>query len=760
MTNNKTSLVVSKQLPGFIQDDYPLFVRFLEAYYEFLENLQTGEQNDLITQSKNIRYIKDVDLSIDMFQDQFFNDFATLFPKNNDVDPAFLIKNIMPLYKAKGSANSFKYLFNLLYGKDIELLSPRNSILRASDGKWVIENILRAVPSVYSKYTYSTNRSFYLAQQCSLTDITVYINDVLRTTGFSVQKEYQKITFDTGILTSGDIVKVYYNTFDTDYLTNRGITGTLSGATAVIERAEYGYFRGQNAIEMIIVEKTKSGDFVTAEVLNTSIVAPDGSTVIELYMSGLSVLEVTLTSGGASYNVGDPVTLSGGNFTTAGVVVVGDIYEGTIDNVKVLFGGAGFMNFDEILAPGVSNASFKVIVSNTDISGANSANSLTLYTDTIANSASINIANTVYVNTSSGLPVFVSNATANMTATLANTLHSVVYTVGPIVNVSIIVSNVTFPSKPVLNAVGNTSVHVPFLPLGILGRVDINNPGTGYANGDVLVFTNAPGTVGFGATGTVTSVNTSNANSIVHVNVNGGYGYANTNFPSITITTVSGTGANLTVRCLMGDGESFDTSSATQPGQIKTLSILSQGSGYRSAPVLDLTGKGDGTATALASLIPSYSVLKGRYKNSDGIISDNSIRIQEGIIYHDFSYLIKSKVPFDQYKQTLKTLAHPAGFSIFGRYLIDATLSETTSYANVSISKTVAGSVSVTNNSIYITGTNTKFNVANSLGIVTVGSTIDVNNVIRVVGSIINNTNIAVTSVFTANDSGVRLIVL
>ena len=95
-----------------------------------------------------------------------------------------------------------------------------------------------------------------------------------------------------------------------------------------------------------------------------------------------------------------------------------------------------------------------------------------------------------------------------------------------------------------------------------------------------------------------------------------------------------------------------------------------------------------------------------------------------------------------------------------GRYLIDATLSETTSYANVSISKTVAGSVSVTNNSIYITGTNTKFNVANSLGIVTVGSKIDVNNVIRVVGSIINNTNIAVTSVFTANDSGVRLIVL
>jgi hypothetical protein len=33
----------------------------LEAYYEFLENKQTGVDNDLITRAKEIRSISDID---------------------------------------------------------------------------------------------------------------------------------------------------------------------------------------------------------------------------------------------------------------------------------------------------------------------------------------------------------------------------------------------------------------------------------------------------------------------------------------------------------------------------------------------------------------------------------------------------------------------------------------------------------------------------------------------------------------------------
>ena len=65
----KTSILVNKQVPEFIRDEYPMFITFLEAYYEFLEaSSNTGPtSNTLITTSKSLRDIRDVDYSIDDF---------------------------------------------------------------------------------------------------------------------------------------------------------------------------------------------------------------------------------------------------------------------------------------------------------------------------------------------------------------------------------------------------------------------------------------------------------------------------------------------------------------------------------------------------------------------------------------------------------------------------------------------------------------------------------------------------------------------
>ena len=42
MSELKTSLLINRQVPEFVRDEYPTFINFLEAYYEFLENKQTG----------------------------------------------------------------------------------------------------------------------------------------------------------------------------------------------------------------------------------------------------------------------------------------------------------------------------------------------------------------------------------------------------------------------------------------------------------------------------------------------------------------------------------------------------------------------------------------------------------------------------------------------------------------------------------------------------------------------------------------------
>lgn len=213
-SNNKISLLVNSQFPDFVQEDYPLFVSFLEAYYEFLENkinidsfiaeqnqtifttknpytpetidvYQNGTKlspsidfiatngttivlstpassgdiiivqarNDLYTRAKELVNIKDVDQSLIDFQNEFFNTYLYLFPKNTDASKYTLIKNAAELYKSKGNENSFKYFFRTLFNEEIEILTPRNNVLVASGGKFVIPKVLRTTKNVYSLHS-------------------------------------------------------------------------------------------------------------------------------------------------------------------------------------------------------------------------------------------------------------------------------------------------------------------------------------------------------------------------------------------------------------------------------------------------------------------------------------------------------------------------------------------------------------------------------------------------------------------------------
>ena len=73
MSNLKTSVLINRQIPEYIREEYPAFINFVEAYYEFLETKQSLANNDLITSAKNLKTNFDVDASINQFEDNFFN---------------------------------------------------------------------------------------------------------------------------------------------------------------------------------------------------------------------------------------------------------------------------------------------------------------------------------------------------------------------------------------------------------------------------------------------------------------------------------------------------------------------------------------------------------------------------------------------------------------------------------------------------------------------------------------------------------------
>ena len=89
MSNLKTSLLVAQQVPEYVSDEYPLFVSFLEAYYEFMETAQGTQKNNVLSLGKNMRYISDVDVSIGAFEKSFFNNFASLIPRDVEINKEY-----------------------------------------------------------------------------------------------------------------------------------------------------------------------------------------------------------------------------------------------------------------------------------------------------------------------------------------------------------------------------------------------------------------------------------------------------------------------------------------------------------------------------------------------------------------------------------------------------------------------------------------------------------------------------------------------
>ena len=845
MSEQKVSLLINRQVPEFVRDEYPTFIRFLEAYYEFLEKKQTGKNNDLNVKSKDLRYLSDVDYSIGQFEDNFFNTFADLLPKDVQVDKAFLIKQLLPFYLAKGNEQSFKLLFRLLFDEEVEIVQPKSNILRASDGKWVVEKAFRITQGVYSSYTANGNTSstatesgntiFKMAQVASSSEIGVYVNGILQTSGYNVRRESKKIVFNTAPSANSQ-VKILYNDFDYALLENRKLTGTTSGATAIVERVGQKTLSTGSAFELYVNDKTLVGSFENGENATLNIIG-DNDELINIEVNGLSTLAViNVINGGASYNIGDPVVISGGGATTSAEAIVSDVFSGYINKVLIAAGGAGFKTGSNVnLVGATANASLVLAIDGVDTSGANSANSFVVDTSRIANYSSLLISAADY-----GFPntAISENVNSRIIDALA---FSSITSIGPITNVAVLFANAIFAYVPTLDAdsapfINGASEEQHVLYTKSLGRITINTAGDSYKIGDELVFTNS-GNMNFGfgaaaavlnvsATGAITNValqppritgtanafgttnvtvigtgtyfldelrvgdriiinnesryiNTITSNTSLTVNANfnsattglpkkiglhgllpvGGINYDKTKLPSITVSSIAGANANLSVTCLMGDGEDLTASADQNPGAVLAIRIINPGAGYQSPPTIDLTNKGSGTATANSVIEPSYVSFPGNWKTSDGILS-SAERVMQGRNYYiDYAYVLSSKVEFSKFKELFKNLIHPAGFKQYADFRIDEIVAANNISINSYSSNVISGTVNV-NSSIYVTGTNTLFNIANTNNVITIGTQIAVNSEIRYINAIYSNGTMTVNSAFTITSNGETLVIV
>lgn len=185
MTGIVTKHLIEKQIPYHIRESNPLFTKFLQYYYEF------QQQSNISAIIQDVKNYNDIDAAEEQFLLDFFEEFKNL-PHSTVADKRLVAKHVYDLYKAKGSEQSLKLLFRIVYGEEVEVNYPHDDVLRASDGRWIQDNTITLrtvsgeIKSSSNKIEFSTSHGTYIFE---LKDYDVYSVDVVRVV-FEPRKSY------------------------------------------------------------------------------------------------------------------------------------------------------------------------------------------------------------------------------------------------------------------------------------------------------------------------------------------------------------------------------------------------------------------------------------------------------------------------------------------------------------------------------------------------------------------------------------------
>jgi hypothetical protein len=146
--------------------------------------------------------------------------------------------------------------------------------------------------------------------------------------------------------------------------------------------------------------------------------------------------------------------------------------------------------------------------------------------------------------------------------------------------------------------------------------------------------------------------------------VTGGSGYARNPYAYISDESngyvSSGSGASVSI-------------TGSDIGGIEEISIRQQtsdpsqdgfGVGYTTAPTLDLTAIGDGTAQVDVVTGP-LCVREGAFVDDQSFASSDN-RIHDGYLWQDYSYVVRVNRVIDEWRELIKRVIHPAGMMVFG----------------------------------------------------------------------------------------------
>lgn len=642
-TAQKTiSALVDRQLPDFVRADHPQFKRFIELYYAWLEDESKGNTVYHIMNSEKYR---DIDETLDPFIRLFKQELLPYFPETTRLQLPKILKGAREFYVKKGSEESVKWLFRVLFGEDIQVFYPKEQILIASDGKWKLPQAFQLTlrgdnesidPNLLEKHRGigSISKATCIVESANKTIDKNFGNEILEIYVSNVNKDFQNgenleieyvdhfgvvRSFSEKIIGAISSIRVDSNIRTDPSQRRRGLLYNVGdpvvvfgGLAATQEASDAIAYVGNVTVGSVEGLSVQFPGYGYRVYTNTEVVVyrsigddPNANLSTDIRVAGINLFDSNTNS---QEKFLEYITVDKMPIEYLDTVLLSDpdyaVFTSNNRNIVLAVNNDGdvYYNNERVYANGSSfetaNFTAQILTANTGWIGG--PGNIILY----------NVANTVPLETAGflvGTGTLISTESGsvfNVSTIVANTLSANIDSqilqaltfeqieTGGVALYNIINGGFGFRSTPAIDTSSyydtfwsenfdygteeQASYRQPLNAFGFVAHIWIDNPGTGYANGDAIV-------IGGGGYGFEGYVNVGSAGEIVSTTItNRGEGYYSNR--TVSVSSVGGTGASLTA---YGFGEGVEVSVETGAiGRVRDVRLVSRGFDYIEAPLV------------------------------------------------------------------------------------------------------------------------------------------------------------------------------
>jgi hypothetical protein len=344
--------LIKSAIPEFTETEYPLFIEFITAFLRFLEQKRTFTPTDIFPQfgapgtiqttvtaggpayeARKLLEYRDAKTTLDEFTKNFLDMFGQGFPTHTFVDANTLLKGLREFYQSKGTSESIKWFFRVIFNEDANVYFPRTDILQASAGDWDAPVTLK-VSTPLDGHPNGDVYTFYAGQRVITTTGTALVENVITTV---VGQNFNQNVIVNELFLRADSIQ---GTFEPNQILHN-IDSDVQVQTKILP-----------VVEDLIVE-TGGSNYSPGDIIVFS-EGPSGGAGYGAFgsvktISNSSIDTVSILDGGDGYLTGLPITFTSTTGTGASAVISEIIY-GDVE----LEDGTGFVLMED-QSPTVTN---------------------------------------------------------------------------------------------------------------------------------------------------------------------------------------------------------------------------------------------------------------------------------------------------------------------------------------------------------------------------------------------------------------------